>query len=226
MAAPLPALLAALHGTRSAAGLATARALVSRVAVLRPDLDVDLAFLDVASPLLGDRLAASSGPVVVVPVLLSAGYHVVDDIPTTARDRARVARHLGPSPVLTDVLVERLLAAGGADADTVALVASPSSRASAARDLLAAAEDLASMLSRPVHPLTVGSGLSAALARLPGRVAVATYLLGEGFFLDGVRSAASTAGVAAVADPLGVHEAVARTVLARYAVGAVELVPV
>src|SRR5882757_6537288 len=50
MTAPLPALLAALHGTRSPAGLATARALISRVAALRPELDVDLAFLDVASP--------------------------------------------------------------------------------------------------------------------------------------------------------------------------------
>src|SRR5207244_1510211 len=100
----------------------------------------------------------TTGPVVVVPVLLSAGYHVVDDIPSTASDRARVARHLGPDPVLTRVLVERLTDAGGTSADTVALVASPSSRASAARDLAVAAGDLARMLSRPVHPLTVGSG--------------------------------------------------------------------
>src|SRR5438874_12620737 len=76
MTASSPALLAALHGTRSAAGLATARALISLVAAARPDLDVDLAFLDVASPSLAERLGATTGPVVIVPVLLSAGYHV------------------------------------------------------------------------------------------------------------------------------------------------------
>ena len=216
MDASLPALLAAAHGTRSPAGLATARALISRVRALRPDLDVDLGFLDVASPRLASRLAARSGPVVVVPVLLSAGYHVVDDIPATALGRARVARHLGPDPVLTDVLVERLTAVGGADADTVALVASPSRRTSAADDLAVAAGDLAKVLSRPVHPLMVGASLAADLAGLPGRVAVATYLLGEGFFLDTLRTAASTAGVAAVADPLGAHPVIASLIVQRY----------
>jgi hypothetical protein len=34
------------------------------------------------------------------------------------------------------------------------------------------------------------------------------------------------AGAVAVSEPLGAHEELARTVLARYAVGAVELVPV
>jgi len=217
MTASLPALLAALHGTRSPAGLATAHALVSRVAALRPELDVDLAFLDVAAPSLGTRLAALPGSVVVVPVLLSAGYHVVDDIPATASARARVARHLGPDPVLTRVLVERFVDAGGDAADTVALVASPSRRTSAAGDLAVAAGDLASMLSRPVHPLVVDSELAAALARLPGRVAVATYLLGEGYFLDTLRTAAATAGVAAVADPLGAHPSIAELIVQRYA---------
>lgn len=73
------------------------------------------------------------------------------------------------------------------------------------------------MLSRPVHPLMVESGLAAALARLPGRVSVATYLLGEGFFLDTLRSAAATAGVAAVADPLGAHPSIAELIVRRYA---------
>lgn len=216
MADQFPALLAALHGTRSAAGIATARALIALVADLRPDVDVDLAFLDVASPSLADRLTAVSGPVVVVPALLSAGYHVVDDIPATASGRARVARHLGPDPVLTEVLAARLAEAGGAPADTVALVASPSTRVSAAEDLAVTAEDLAQMLSRPVHPLTVGSGLAAALSALPGRVAVATYLLGEGYFLDGVRAAAAVAGAIAVAEPLGAHPAIATLIVRRY----------
>lgn len=216
MAAPPPALLAAAHGTRSPAGLATTRALIEHVRALRPDIEVDLAYLDVALPRLPSRLVALTGPIVVVPVLLSAGYHVVDDIPATARGRARVARHLGPDPVLTQVLVERLAAADGTSADSVALVASPSRRASAVADLAVAAGDLSKVLSRPVHHFFVGSGLPDALSALPGRVAVATYLLGEGFFLDTLRTAASAAGVAAVADPLGAHPAIAALIVQRY----------
>jgi sirohydrochlorin ferrochelatase len=50
--------------------------------------------------------------------------------------------------------------------------------------------------------------------------------LAPGFLPDRAAELAREAGAIAVAEPLGVHEAVARTVLARYAVGAVELVPV
>src|SRR5882757_1164499 len=78
MTAPL---LAAAHGTRSVAGLATIRALIDQVRLARPALDVDLCFLDVLGPRLAERLDALPGPAVVVPVLLSAGYHVLDDIP-------------------------------------------------------------------------------------------------------------------------------------------------
>lgn len=79
-----------------------------------------------------------------------------------------------------------------------------------------AAGDLAQILSRPVHPLSVGSGLSAALAGLSGRVAVATYLLGEGFFLDALRTAAEVAGISVVADPLGADPAIASLIVQRY----------
>lgn len=210
-----PTLLAAVHGTRSPLGQATTEALISRVRDVRPGLAVDLCYLDVLEPRLASRLAAVAGPVVVVPGLLSAGYHVHDDIPSVAAGRAKVARHLGPDRVLSKVLAARLAAAGG-DADTVALVASPSTRSSAQRDRTAAAADLAAVLGRPVHALTVGASLADALATLPGRVAVATYLLSEGRFFDTLRAAASEAGAVAVAAPLGAHPAIAELIVARY----------
>jgi len=209
-------LLAAAHGTRSVAGLATIRALIDQVRRARPDLDVDLCFLDVLRPRLAERLDATPGPAVVVPVLLSAGYHVLDDIPATAAARARIARHLGPHPSITQVLAERLASAGGDAADVVALVASPSTRASAEHDRARAATDLAAALGRPVHALTVGDSLAASLARLPGRVAVATYLISEGHFHDALREATATAGIAAVAEPLGAHPAIAALIAQRY----------
>jgi sirohydrochlorin ferrochelatase len=211
-----PTLLAAVHGTRSPAGQATTRALISRVRDVRPGLSVELCFLDVLEPRLASRLSSLAGPVVVVPVLLSAGYHVHDDIPSAAAARATVARHLGPDRVLSGVLAARLTAADGATADSVALVASPSARSSAARDRAAAAADLGSVLGRAVQPLTVGARLADSLAALPGRVAVATYLLGEGHFYDALRAAASEAGAVAVAAPLGAHPAIAELIVARY----------
>src|SRR5262245_15494109 len=188
------ALIAAVHGTRSAAGAATSAALVSLVRSLRPDLEVDVGYLDVQQPRLSSVLAALSGPAVVVPVLLSGGYHVVDDIPLTAAAASRavrVARHLGPDPVITRVLVERLSPYA---ADTIPLVGSPSTRPSAGRDLASAAALLADAVDRPVHPLTVDASLASALAMLPGRVAVASYLLGEGSFHDTLRASATQAG--------------------------------
>lgn len=210
-----PTLLAAVHGTRSPAGQATTRALISRVRGVRPGLTVDLSFLDVLEPRLTSRLSSPDGPVVVVPVLLSAGYHVHEDIPAAA-GRAVVARHLGPDRVLSHVLAARLAAAGGDAADTVALVASPSTRSSAARDLATAAADLAAVLDRTVQPLTVGATLPDSLAALPGRVAIATYLLSEGHFFDALAAAASDVGAVAVAEPLGAHPAIAELIVTRY----------
>jgi sirohydrochlorin ferrochelatase len=217
MSVPMrPTLLAAAHGTRSPAGQATTTALIARVRGVRPGLPVDLSFLDVLEPGLASRLSSLAGPAVVVPVLLSAGYHVHDDIPPLAAARATVARHLGPDRVLSEVLAARLARAGGTSADTVALVAAPSARTPAARDLDTAAADLASVLGRPVQPLTVGASLPASLAALPGRVGIATYLLSEGHFFDTLRTAASKAGAVAVAEPLGAHPAIAELILARY----------
>jgi sirohydrochlorin ferrochelatase len=217
MSVPMrPTLLAAAHGTRSPAGQATTRALISRVREVRPGHPVDLCFLDVLEPGLASRLSSLPGPVVVVPVLLSAGYHVHDDIPSLAAARATVAGHLGPDRVLSEVLAARLGTAGGDSADTVALVAAPSTRESAAHDLDAAAADLAAVLGRPVQPLTVGASLSDSMAALPGRLGIATYLLSEGQFFDTLCTAAFEAGAVAVAEPLGAHPAIAELILARY----------
>jgi sirohydrochlorin ferrochelatase len=210
------ALLAAAHGTRSVAGAATVRALVEAIRDQRRGLEVELCFLDVLRPTLAEQLATMPGPVVVAPVLLSGGYHVRDDIPGVAGARARVAGHLGPDPMITRALTERLESAGGLDADHVALVGSPSSRESAVRDLADAAADLSGALSRAVHPLPIDDALAHALAALPGRVAVASYLLSEGFFFDTLHAAAATAGITAVTEPLGRHPAIASLVLQRY----------
>jgi sirohydrochlorin ferrochelatase len=213
----MPHLLIAAHGTQSAAGSATTAAVVSAVAAARPGLSVSVGFLDVAAPSLTQALDGLVGPVVVVPLLLSSGYHVVTDIPAVVAGRPAVgvARHLGPDPALADVLVTRLAAARGALAvASTALVAIGSSRPEARAEVDAMAALVSARIGRPAAVVALFGPVRAALAALPGPVEVATYLLAEGSFLDVLRSAA--AGLGVVAEPIGADPALVSLVLARY----------
>jgi sirohydrochlorin ferrochelatase len=212
----MPVLLIAAHGTRSTAGLATTSRLVDAVRATRPSLPVELCFLDVLGPSLRealDRLGARD--VVVVPLLLSAGYHVTTDIPrvVAGRPSVRVARHLGPDPLVIEAVADRLAEVSDGSASAV-LAAVGSSRESARDEVRTGAAQLAARIGRPVAVLPLEDEVRAVLTSLPPPVAVATYLLAEGDFLDKVRAAAN--GIAAVAEPIDGHPALVRLVLSRY----------
>lgn len=214
-----PLLLLAAHGTRSTAGLAVTYELAEVVRGLRPELDVAVSFVDVAEPTFADAVAGVVGPLVVVPALLSAGYHVHVDIPRVLRGRsdAVVTPALGPDRMLSEILVLRLgEGRSGAPANSVVLVATGSSDASARADVEAAAADLEKQLQRPVRACFM-SGPSADLdAALGPDVDIATYLLAEGAFYDRLRASAAAAGVRTISRPLGVHPRLAELVLRRY----------
>jgi sirohydrochlorin ferrochelatase len=217
--AELPTLLVAAHGTRSAAGSVTTASLVADVAAARPELRVALCFLDVARPSLADALAEHREPTIVVPLLLSSGYHVLEDIPAVVshRTNVRVARHLGPDPLVIDVLVDRLATARGTTAvRSSILVGAGSSHPTAAAELALAAQQLATRLGRPVPVLTLAEDVRTALTAAPAPVEVATYLLADGQFAEALRTAAADTPVAIVSAPIGVHPALVALVLARY----------
>jgi sirohydrochlorin ferrochelatase len=209
------ALIAVAHGTASAAGSATTARLIEAVQAVRPDVPVELCFLDVAAPRLPDALAArGDAPAVVVPVLLSTGYHVQSDIPAAVAPypQVRVARHLGPDPLLVDALVDRL---GPTDIDgSVVLVGAGSSRPEAADELAATGRLLGERLGCAVTVHTMADDLAAAFAAAGRPVHVATYLLAEGQFVTTLRAAVD--GLGTVAPPLGVHAALVELVWARY----------
>jgi sirohydrochlorin ferrochelatase len=210
-------LLVAAHGTVSAVGSATTRALVAALAQTRPTVGVELCFLDVAAPTLSEALDSLGGDVVVVPLLLSSGYHVETDIPAivTRHPGARVAAHLGPHPLVLQAVADRLHEARtSASSATTFLAAPASSRASARAEVLRAAEGLATITGREVRVLTLGTGLLAELESAATPIEVAAYLLAEGTFLDDLRAATVDLGV--VAAPIGVHPALVQLVLARY----------
>jgi sirohydrochlorin ferrochelatase len=210
-------LLVAAHGTASATGSATTRALVTALASARPSMPVELCFLDVAAPSLADALNSLEGAVVVVPLLLSAGYHVETDIPaiTAGRSGVRVAAHLGPHPLVLQAVAERLTEArGSVIAATTLLAAVPSARSTAQAEVQRAADGLATMLGRPVQVLTLGGGAISVLESALKPVEIASYLLAEGRFLDDLSAAA--VDLAVVAEPIGVHPALIELILARY----------
>jgi sirohydrochlorin ferrochelatase len=211
-----PRLLLAAHGTESRAGSATTASLLAAVRSARPSLRASLCFLDVVEPSLRSALDAVGGPVVVVPLLLSTGYHVQNDIPAVVAGRAevRVAAHLGPDPLVITALADRL---GDVAAASVALVGVGSSRPEARPELQSAGARLAARVGVPVTPLTLFEDVPAALAALPAPVAVVPYLLAEGEFYDRLRAAAAAVpSVTHVAAPLGAHPALVALVLERF----------
>jgi sirohydrochlorin ferrochelatase len=75
-------------------------------------------------------------------------------------------------------------------------------------------------------PPATGEAVRAFRAEGRRHVAVASMFLAPGFLPDRAAELALEAGAVAVSEPLGADPELARTILARYAVGAVELVPV
>jgi sirohydrochlorin ferrochelatase len=213
-------LVAVAHGTADPAGIRVVHDLVREMARQRPDLPISLGFVDLLTPSLPSlvrRITADTDDAVVVPLLLSAGYHVYVDVAAEAQrypGRVSAAGALGPDPVLADVLADRL--GDLARTDRVVLAAAGSSDPRALLDC----EETAALLARRIdRPVTVGylSGagdrLPAVLARTSGRVAVANYLLAPGFFNNLVHRHAHGRQVA---DPLGPDPRLAKLALQRY----------
>ncbi|RBY83078.1 sirohydrochlorin chelatase [Geodermatophilus sp. TF02-6] len=222
-----PVLVACAHGTRNPTG----RRLVAELALaarrLRPGLTTTAAFVDVQPPTVADvvaGLAAEGRSAVVVPLLLSGGYHVHVDIARAVgeHDSARAARPLGPDPRLVAVLHDRLLAAGADPRDPATAVVLAAAGSSDPRSVADVEATAAQLKFRWAGPVSTGYGSAAqppvpdavAAARRDGaaRVVVAAYLLAPGHFHDRLAGA----GADAVSAPLLPDERIVRVLLDRY----------
>ncbi|HWB66209.1 MAG TPA: CbiX/SirB N-terminal domain-containing protein [Mycobacteriales bacterium] len=200
MSAPL---IIASHGSREPAHAATVSAIAARVRELAPDLDVRIGYLGHSLPRL---TAAARDGGVVVPLLLTRGYHVTTDIPRQAPGCV-VTEPLGPDRRLAALLARRLREtawAGGA----VALAAAGSRHDDAIDDVRTVGGWLAEELDAPVQVGFVASGEP----RLGPSETVASYLLADGHFAHAVRKHGRI-----VTAPLGADPALAEIVLDRYA---------
>lgn len=222
-----PVLVGCSHGTSDLAGRAAIHHLLHGVQAARSDLDVREAFVDVQQPEVADVVSGAlaedeDSRAVVVPLLLSAGYHVHVDIARAVGahpGRAAAASAMGPDLRLVDVLATRLAQVGLRPDDAVVLAAAGSSDSRAAD---AVAEVAAALAERHPGPVTVGYGSAAkptvpdavAAARAAGaaRVVIAAYLLAPGYFHDRL----GEAGADVVTAPLAPDERLVAVVLDRY----------
>ncbi|WES63482.1 CbiX/SirB N-terminal domain-containing protein [Microbacter sp. GSS18] len=222
-----PALLAISHGTASPDGQAAVAALVDAVAARLPDVPVRLGHVDVQQPDVPASLGAigEGRPVVVVPLLLSAGYHVHVDLVEQTADRADVtiAGALGPDARLAGLLARRLgdLHPGPDDAVVLAVAGSSDERAN--DDCRATARMLAELMDRPVDvgflaaaEPRLADAVAAARTRAD-RVVVADYLLAPGYFHDlAVRVAEGSVVARPLLDDDAPDDALVELVVDRY----------
>jgi sirohydrochlorin ferrochelatase len=217
-----PALLAVAHGSINPAAAEVTRDLAEQVRRLAPVLDVHVAFLGHAEPSLPTELDATGAGAVIVPLLLSSGYHLSADITGAASSAgARVAAPLGPDQLLVTALTGRLTEAGVPQGTPVVLAAAGSADPASAAAVREQAELLADALGAPVVAAFASCGtpaVSQAVAELRARtghlVAVASYLLAPGQFQDQL----AASGADWVTEPLGAHPALAGLVIERYRV--------
>ena len=240
-----PALVALAHGSRDPRSAATIRALVDEVRAVRPDLKVEPAFLELSRPgfqTVVDRLVkAGHDEIVVVPLLLTEAHHATVDVPAAIAEaterhpqvRIQATDVLGLETCFLQVLDERLREARVRELDALVLAAAGTSDPLANQAVARLARVWGSHHKLPVTaayasaaPPATGEAVRAFRAEGRRHIAVASLFLAPGFLPDRAAELALEAGAVAVSAPLGAHPEVARVVLARYAVGAVELVPV
>jgi sirohydrochlorin ferrochelatase len=244
-----PALVALAHGSRDPRSAVTIKALVDEVRAMRPDLRIEPAFLELSKPsftTVVDRLVrAGFDEIVVVPLLLTEAYHAKVDVPSAVAEAQ--ARHEGLKIRATNILGletqflevldlrmrEALRAARVRELDALVLAAAGSSDPLANQAVARLARVWGTKHKLPVtaafassSPPATGEAVRAFRAEGRRHIAVASLFLAPGFLPDRAAELALEAGAVAVSAPLGAHPEMARTILARYAVGAVELVPV
>lgn len=227
-----PLLLAVSHGTSDAEGARAIADLVDAVAAARPDVEVRSAFVDVQQPDAADLLPTIDGPVVIVPLLLSRGFHVHHDLHGMAakKEDAVVSAAMGPDPRLAEVLADRLAAAfstNGPDAaeapdspEAPVILAVAGSRDPAS---LTDAEAMASLLSVRLGAKVELAYLAAREPDLPTAIAshpdaaISTYLLARGFFFDlTARQASGRTITPPLLDGVTVPQPLIDLVVARY----------
>jgi len=210
-------LVTVAHGTRNAAGNRVADELTV-AAGRRLGMTATASYVELCEPLFADVMADLRTPAVVVPLLLSTGYHVRHDLPAAvagATASVTLGGPLGPDPLLAAAQVDRLVEAGAVAGQPVVMVAAGSTDPEATADLEGASRLLGELWGAPVRLATLaGIGARPADVVRPGD-AVSPYLLAPGHFGSRARGDAIAAGASVVASVIGAHPRVVDLICQR-----------
>jgi sirohydrochlorin ferrochelatase len=204
-----PALVIAAHGSGDPAFAAVVADLAGQVRRTRADLDVRVGYLEHGPPHL--REVAGVGTVV-VPLLLSSGYHVAADIPAQAGG-AVIAAAIGPDPRLVPVLAARLREAGWTAGTPVVLASTGSTEPAALQEVRDVGPRLGTALGGVDVTIAFVSAGSPRLQDLPPAAAVSSYLLAAGHY----SRILARSGAGLVSAPLGAAAELTEIILDRYA---------
>jgi sirohydrochlorin ferrochelatase len=226
--APTLPLILTAHGSADPRSSATTHSIARQIRLLRPGLDVRVAFCEQNEPALATVLKQLDGPAVVTPLLLASAFHARTDIPAminAAGADVHQSETLGEDPRLVRVLWERL-----AEADI---------RPNARRTGILVVAVGSSNAAANVRTATVGSALGqgcrwsvgVAFATGPNpsvregigrlrdrgvqRIVLAPWFIAPGRITDRVAAIAVAEDVE-MTSPLGAHPLVAATALDRF----------
>lgn len=222
-------LILTAHGSADPRSAEVTNAVAEQIRILRPNLDVRVAFCEKSSPNLRDVLAGLDRPGVVTPLLLASAYHARVDIPTML-DGAKVpvqqADTLGEDPRLVEVLRQRLAERGviATARDTAVLVvavgsshAEANARTTTVASALAAETrwaDVRVAYATGPQP-SVSDGITELRRTGARRIVLAPWFIAPGKITDRVAATADSARIE-MSDPLGAHPLLAATVLDRF----------
>ena len=226
-----PSLVAVAHGTRDPQGPDTVERLMAQVRRRLQGVPVHTSYVELNEPSFEQVMSERHEPTVVVPLLLSTGYHTNVDLPRMvelASGPVRIARPLGPHPLLAALMCRRLLASGARPGDAVVMVAAGSRDGDGLADSLAAGRLLQSHWGAPVRVAHLSGNGERVVDVVDAhwhdghrRIAAVPYLLAPGYFLRKARAQVTAAGCTSMADPLGSDRLVADLVVRRYSALAV-----
>ena len=201
-------LIAASHGTDNSVGAASIARLVAAVAQQLKEHDVIEAFVDVQSPSVTDITSTLEGDAVVVPLLLSTGYHVRQDIASAAFEapvEVAISPALGPDERITKILLRRIQQVGYQPGDALVLTVAGSSDPRAVAECQQvegefaaavikrfserAAGDVQLAFLSSSQPLVTDAVAAVREATPERRIIVVTYLLADGYFANKARNA-------------------------------------
>lgn len=229
-----PALVLAAHGSVDPRAAANTHAVADQIRLLRPSLNVRVAFCEKSTPNLLHVLTALDGPAVVTPLLLANAYHAQVDIPDIIAEARVGSAHadilradtLGEDPRLVHVMRQRLDELDidiDRDDTGVLVVAVGSSHAEANAGTATLADAMAHgtrwagvRVAYATGPApSVADGIDELRHLGARRIALAPWFIAGGRITDRVAAIAAAEGIA-MAGPIGAHPLLAETLLDRF----------